>query len=246
MRRTILIGDVHGCLEELKALLDKLNYSPRDRLIFLGDLVDKGPDPAGTLRFIRSLNVEGVVGNHDEKHVRWRKHEKRRMETGKKNPMSLSARQQEENKAFSEDDLTWIKSLPLFIRMEEAGTRWVFVHGGLQSGKCVEDQDPNRVIRLRYLNEDDDPVLLDKDGNPPEGSFFWTERWKGPESIVYGHVVHSLESPRLDTFPGGMCLGIDTGCCHGGMLTAFVLPSREIVQVQAQRMYVKPGWATES
>lgn len=247
MKRTILVGDVHGCLEELKDLLDKLKYSSADRLILLGDLVDKGPDPVGVLRFARSQRIECVLGNHDEKHVRWRKHEQRSKGTGKANPMVFTPRQKEENALFSEEDLAWIKALPLFIRLEEeGGTKWVFLHGGLQAGIPIEKQDPGRIIRLRYLDEEGDPVLLDKDGNPPEGSIFWTERWKGPESVVYGHVVHSLESPRLDSFPGGMCLGLDTGCCHGGALTALVLPSREIVQVQARKMYVKPGWATES
>jgi hypothetical protein len=80
-------------------------------------------------------------------------------------------------------------------------------------------------------------------GAPPDGHL-WATRWPGPESVVYGHVVHDLAHPRLDEpRPGVFCYGIDTGCCFGGHLTALILPERQFVQVPARAAYMRftPG-----
>jgi len=79
MSRTLIVGDVHGCLDELETLLDKLKPSKEDTLIFLGDLVDKGPRSADVVRLVHSLsndlsNVTLIMGNHEEKHRRWWHH----------------------------------------------------------------------------------------------------------------------------------------------------------------------------
>ena len=76
--RYILIGDVHGCLTELQALLGRIAPRPDDTLVFLGDLVDKGPESPGVVRWVRHLSrlyhVVLIEGNHEEKHRRWRQH----------------------------------------------------------------------------------------------------------------------------------------------------------------------------
>jgi hypothetical protein len=66
----------------------------------------------------------------------------------------------------------------------------------------------------------------------------WATRWPGPESIIYGHHVHGLDEPRVDVPCAGVrCVGLDTGCCYGGRLSALVLPAEEIVSVQARARY---------
>jgi hypothetical protein len=66
----------------------------------------------------------------------------------------------------------------------------------------------------------------------------WATRWQGPESVLYGHAVYDLATPTRDEpAPGVVCLGLDTGCCFGGRLTAAILPSLELVQVQARAQY---------
>lgn len=72
MSRQIVIGDVHGCVEELKSLLRDLSPSRTDRVLFLGDLMDKGPDGPACVRLVRESGYAMILGNHEEKHVRYR------------------------------------------------------------------------------------------------------------------------------------------------------------------------------
>ena len=77
--RTLVIGDVHGCLDELRALLVRCSFDgASDRLVLLGDLLDRGPDPVGCVQFARELGAESVVGNHEETHLRFRSHRPKR------------------------------------------------------------------------------------------------------------------------------------------------------------------------
>src|ERR1700721_1393367 len=96
MQRTLAIGDVHGCLEELRELLRVARYrADTDRLVFVGDLVDRGPDPVGVVREVRALANAGdvlvMMGNHEEKLVRWFKREDEERTLGKKNQMTPPA-----------------------------------------------------------------------------------------------------------------------------------------------------------
>ena len=79
-KRVICVGDIHGCLEEFDELLRTLQYNKeREQLILLGDLMDRGPDPVGCVRRARELDLACIMGNHEEKHLRWRRHEKKRL-----------------------------------------------------------------------------------------------------------------------------------------------------------------------
>ena len=236
--RTIVIGDVHGCIDEMRALVDAVSFRKgADRLVFVGDLTDRGPDPAGCVRFARELGAEGVESNHDEKHVRFRKHEANRLATGKKNPMKLSPERAAENAAMSDDDIAWIRGLPQVLHI---APNMVVVHAGLEPAFKVADQS-DAVIRVRYVNDAGEMVGY-KEGSldQPADTVLWASRWKGPESVIYGHAIHSMTEPRIDRFEGGACYSIDTGCVYGGRLTAaVVVPGHEVefVQVQAARAY---------
>ena len=71
-KRTIFIGDIHGCVEEFDEMLAKLSYNPQeDRVILLGDLVDRGPDSAGLVKKAREMKLECLMGNHEHKFVKW-------------------------------------------------------------------------------------------------------------------------------------------------------------------------------
>src|SRR5262245_51053612 len=115
MRRHIVVGDVHGCIEEFDELLRGLEYRPGlDDLGLLGDLMDKGPDPVGVVRRAREIGARSVLGNHDEKHLRWRAHESRRATSPSyKNPMRpFPEKMRGENAALSDDDIAWLGALP--------------------------------------------------------------------------------------------------------------------------------------
>ncbi len=250
--RTIVVGDVHGCLDELRELLRTVEHRPgTDRLVLIGDLVDRGPDSRGVIREAMRLGAECVMGNHDEKHVR----HARKMALS---PDSRVGFRTEEERGFyatlSPDELTWLSSLPDYIRL---GPSLVAVHAGCLPDRPVEAQPQRALHRCRYVERvtvKNKNFRLDKDGkyNPgrkdseyievwemarmrivetergngflrPRGSIWWTERWNGADSIVYGHNV--FDAPRLSEpmEPTGIfCLGIDTGACFGMTLTAAV------------------------
>lgn len=249
MSRVIVVGDVHGCLEELRELVDKVGPGSDDRVLFLGDFLDKGPDGAQCVAFVRQNGFEAVKANHEEKHLRWRKHEDRRRENPKYvNPMRpLGPRALAQNALLSDEDVAWLRSLPAYSRFAPG---WVAVHGGVLPGLAIEDQDEEDLLRTRWIGWDEKkgkykPIATDYD-NPgqPKGSFHWTEKYDQPENIVVGHEAHSLTEPLVRAGKnGGTSFCIDTGCVHGGRLTALVLdPNGEVsfVQVQARDVYDPP------
>jgi len=241
--RTLIIGDVHGCLEEFQALLGKVSFvQGQDRLVSLGDLLDRGPDPVGCVKFAREMGALAVKSNHDEKAVRWGAHEVKRKDTGKKNPMKVSPEKVAQYQALSEQDIQWLAALPLSLDLGDG--LWA-VHAGMEPAFPLSEQS-DAVIRVRYVDDGTRGKLGEMVGfsegslEQPSDTVYWTEQWKGPESIVYGHAVHSLVDPRVDSFPGGKCYGIDTGSCFGGRLTCMVwIPGQEpeFVQVQAAKEY---------
>lgn len=239
MARTIFIGDIHGCLDELRELERVLSITSSDNVIALGDLMDRGPDPVGVVRYLRGRGWQSILGNHDEKHIRWRRHELNRKLSGKSNPMQpMGPVRGAQNDALSDDDVAWLRSLPVTIQ----GPGWVAVHGGMEP-KPLSDQRADRVLRTRFINLDSrESAPVQSDLSQPPNSTFWSEIWPGPQTIVYGHAVHSLESPRIDDHGSFRCFGIDTGCCFGGKLTALVtsddLQTWKIVQVDSFKEYV--------
>ena len=255
----VVIGDVHGCLEELDELLKLISYNPNQmRVVLLGDLLDRGPDPVGCVRRVRELSLECVLGNHEDKHIRWHKHEKKRLETGKANPMKhMAPEAMAANEALNDQDWTFLKNLPVKIHLVD---QWWTVHAGCEPRYSLEKQDPKQIMRVRYVNADGIAQSLNHDLSQPEGTVYWDQLWKGPESIIYGHCVHHLKEIRQTIKDGVSCIGIDTGCCFGGHLTAAFLNgsttlsddeaansttySVDIVQVKAKKNYYK-GYGDE-
>lgn len=228
MTKTIIVGDIHGCLEELDELL-KIAHRPGHRLIFAGDLVDRGPDPAGVLRRARELNAESVMGNHEEKHLRYRRHElRRRVDPVYKNPMQpFSAQRLSEHESFSDEDWEYMARMPLHIRIGN----WLVVHAGLEPRPFSEQPD-NVLLRCRYVALATGKMLsLDQeDLFTSDKAAYWSTVWPGPESVIYGHHVH--QGPAIDTPADGVtCVGIDTGCCFGHSLTAAILIGGEVVDI---------------
>lgn len=236
MSRILAVGDVHGCLEEFQELLKLVSYRRGvDTVVQVGDLMDRGPDPVGCVRYAREQGFKVIRGNHEDKHIRWRKHEQSR--GLKKNPVrGISGIRAEQNLALSDDDIQWLSALPLKIELRKG---LIAVHAGLEPAFSLAQQS-SAVSRVRYVNEAG-VMVGSKNFDKPEGAALWSTRWRGPDSVVYGHAVHSLVDPRIDRFGGvGACYGIDTGCVFGGRLSALVVTQDsciEIVQVQAKAVY---------
>lgn len=243
--RFIVVGDVHGCLEELNELLLKVEYrgGDKDCLVFAGDLVDRGPDPVGCVRRARELQAGCVMGNHEEKHIRWRNWETKIVNgEAKKNPMRrFDETRMVEHNNLSKEDMDYLMAMPRTICLGFP-INWVVVHAGFESnGVPWSEQSRDSVCRVR--NVDDAGKVASNSKNPlidVPGSVPWAVRWQGPENVIYGHAVHSRTEPRVDAHDGYACYGIDTGCVFGGRLTALVLQDGkppEFVQVQAKREY---------
>lgn len=238
--RTIVVGDVHGCIEELDELLRTTQFKPgEDRLIFVGDLLDRGPDSVGVVRRARELRVEAVQGNHEEKYLRFRLRE-REVLAGKRpeNKMQFPPAKRAIFAALDDDDWAYLEAMPLMLRLDD-GT--MVVHGGFEPGLSVHQQRPDKVVRLVYVGDDGMMVKhADDFRKRPEGSRRWAELWPHFD-VVYGHAVFSLSNPTIDHVGPVTHWNIDTGCYAGGRLTAWV---RELdrapvfVQVQAKRCYL--------
>lgn len=213
-----------------------------DRVILLGDLIDRGPYPVGVVKRARERGWESILGNHDEKAARWLRYEAIHRSGGKPNPMRpIPAERRAEWESLSDEEADWLRNLPMILESDG----WFFVHAGFEPGRTLDAQRKDRVIRVRYVNDKGEMVpYADGSLDQPPDTVYWTEQWKGPKNVVYGHAVHSLEAPRIDDRGGVLCVGIDTGCCFGGRLTAMIIQDggHEFVQVPARREYMKrPG-----
>ena len=200
--RVICVGDVHGCLTEFEELLARLDPRPDDRVILLGDLLDKGPEPYGCLRLAIDRGFDCVASNHEERHARWWWMERRqqavderryeRYWAGDRDALDREGvlnvmrpwhdpRDLETNRRLTEGDVRWIETRPPWISIVPG---WIAVHGGLQPGVALAQQDPRKVMRLRWVKADGSHVPADYETpgwTPPEGARHWTEGWTGPE-----------------------------------------------------------------
>ncbi len=210
--RIIVIGDIHGCADEFAALIDKLAPTRSDRIILLGDLVNRGPDSAGVLALARRHAHRALLGNHELRLLNYRR-------TG--DPTHLKRSDYDTLGQLSAADWSYLARMPLTFHVPELDT--VLVHGGFLPFRPWRGQPARIVTRIQVVGPDGEPHKLSDYPDAPH----WSELWNSPPFVVYGHTPHPVPVRRR------WSLGIDTGCVRGGALTACVLPGREIVQVGA-------------
>lgn len=241
--RTIIIGDVHGCYDELNQLLvHELRFQREDRVILLGDLVDRGPKSHEVLRFAEAFKFEVILGNHDEKHLRYHTHEQKvKAYPTYRNPMRpFTGHHLEVHKSLTQEDFNFIRTFKPFIRISD---KFVAVHGGLLNGVKVEDQDQRDMIRRRHIYTETgrSATLVPDTHQPPIGSAFWADIYKGPDFVFYGHHVHGLE----DVHHTSNAVGLDTGACFGGRLSAAIIENgiwADVVQVESEEYQEFAAW----
>lgn len=234
-RDTFVIGDLHGTLEEAKELLDKIKYDPaKVRLIFLGDLIHRGEHSKGCVDLVRSLKAECVRANHEDKVIRYYKHEQARKKSGTPNPMNPSKHHLEIYNSLDTDDILWMDSLPLMIELKKNAYA---LHAGIEPGRSFDKQDPAQVIRVRYVDKDGMAVALNKDKSQPKGTEYWADVWNGNISFVYGH--NAKDKIVITENKNNTCYGIDSGCVYGHYLTGMFWERKEFVQVKARKVYWK-------
>ena len=220
MPRTIFIGDAQGCLTELRELVEeKIRPSTGDRVIMLGDLINRGPDSAGVVRYVIENGFECVMGNHEYRYVRrWNE------------PVWGGA---DIHAILNEDQRAWINALPFFIEEEN----FVAVHAGLLPGmtaaQTLASADGKRAIgQVRTIAADG---AWTSEHSAPGGAPWWSF-YRGKKPVFYGHwAEQGLALARNDTY------GLDTGCNYGRELSGYCLETGELFQVKARRNYVDPG-----
>lgn len=218
--RVIAVGDIHGCAREFEQLIARLELTRHDRLILLGDLVNRGPDSAAVIALARQHAHRSLLGNHELRLLNYRR-------TG--DPTHLKKTDYDTLSQLSDKDWEFLGHMPLTYSVPEYET--VLVHGGFLPGRPWRGQPAGVVTRIQVIGPDGEPR---KRADFPD-SPHWSQSWIGPPFVVYGH------TPGLDPVRTRWSLGIDTGCVNGGALTACVLPGRELVQVQAERKYFGNG-----
>lgn len=222
MARTLIVGDVHGCLRELDTLLSRFERGPGDQVVFVGDLVAKGPDSKGVVARARALGAQAVRGNHDERFLAWH----RAVQEGRP-PPDLGAAARAACETLNDEEWAWLASLPYVLRLPEHGV--LVVHAGLVPGRPLEAQEPEHLLHMRSIRPDGTVSSRVDDGVP------WASRWSGPQEVVFGHdALRGLQRHAH-------AIGLDTGCVYGGRLTGYVLPDRALMAVPAERVWSPPG-----
>ena len=230
------IGDVHGCLTELMELLTTLGYSidgsqfvppPGRRAVFLGDLVDRGPDTPGVLRLVMGMVAAGtalcVPGNHDEKLGRALRGEKVKAVHG----LERSLEQFEnESPEFRREVADFIRSLVSHYVLDDG--KVVAAHAGMK--EAFQGRASGRVRAFALYGETTGET--DEFGLPVRLN--WAAEYRGRAVVVYGHTP----VPQAEWL--NRTIDIDTGCVFGGKLTALRYPEMDVVSVTAHQVYSEP------
>ena len=269
--RTIVIGDVHGCLDELKALLSECKYDAKTtRVVLVGDLVNKGPKSAECVRYVRNSGFACVRGNHDDVALfAWERRTAERMDGGS----ALSSQQDDKYAyvdAFDAADVAFLRELPHTLRLPEFGA--LVVHAGLVPGVALDAQEPAAMITIRNLlpqeGADCVPPQTEENEEAPKpaapgrrwsekakAGVAWAPEWRPDAEALEGvsHIIFGHDARRgLQLAP--YATGLDTGACYGNRLSAIILDraraapaadgellDRRIVSVPSHRVYSKPA-----
>ncbi|HLG12101.1 MAG TPA: polynucleotide kinase-phosphatase [Dehalococcoidia bacterium] len=235
-----IIGDVHGCYAELTALLANLGYELEEeggsiqvaapngrRAIFLGDLVDRGPDTPRVLRLVMSMVRAGtalcVPGNHDVKLMRALQGKNVQRTHGLEESL---AQLEAESNEFKQEVIRFIDGLISHYVLDEG--RLVVAHAGMK--QAYQGRASSRVRDFALFGETTGET--DEYGLPVR--YNWASEYRGRATVVYGH------TPVVEPAWLNRTICLDTGCVFGGRLTALRYPENELVSVPSARVYYEP------
>ena len=214
--RIIAIGDIHGCHQEFSELLTLLQLKPADRLILLGDLVNRGPHSIKVIELAQKHNAIALLGNHEARLLKAYR---------RQDPSGLRANDLLTYQKMRTKDWHFLEGMKLTHEEPELDT--VFVHGGFLPKGSWKKQPLEVVTRIQSIDKDGVPR---KRREAPD-ALPWADFWTGPPFVIYGH------SPRAEVYKRDWSLGLDTACAMGGKLTAYILPEKHIIQVYAHQSY---------
>jgi serine/threonine protein phosphatase 1 len=214
--KTLIVGDIHGCHAELRELLERARLGPDDRLVSVGDVVNRGPETPQVLELLLARpRTQVVLGNHEWKHLQ-----------GHQSRSALITRWQCGPELYGRA-LCWMRGLPRCLDLGDL----VVVHWGFESGPGCEDQNPEVLTGT----EAGELYLTARYGSPR-----WYEHYSGPRKVVFGH--HGYAEGVRD----GLTWGIDGGCVYGGKLIGLLLPDWELISVPSREDHwsrLRAAWA---
>ena len=245
-----IIGDVHGCGDELEALLQQLGYVAQEnnsnldttsntfwdypiythpqgrKAIFVGDLVDRGNRIVDTLKLVHNMQEANsalcILGNHENKLMRKLDGKNVKLNHGLEQTMAELQSIMPEQQEIN----TWLKSLISHYVLDDG--KLVVAHAGLRAE--LQGRGSGYVRNFALYGETTGEI--DEFGFPVR--YQWANEYRGKALVVYGHVP-VLEAQWLNN-----TVDIDTGCVFGGKLTALRYPEQELVSVKAARTYYEP------
>jgi protein phosphatase len=247
VERCDVIGDIHGCYDELVDLLRELGHedlldpdiSParegeKPRLVFVGDIVDRGDKIVPALRLVHRLCTRGhaltVVGNHDDRFLRWLCGRKVQIRHGLEESVAqFEAIAEPERSRWRDELIEFISMLPWALHLDRG--RLIVAHAAWHA-ELHDERSPDRLRAYTMYG----PTT----GNTtPEGfpeRIDWAPNFEGPELVVFGHQVY--DAPYWHEH----AIGIDTGCVFGGALTSLRYPEMEIVSIRSRgARYLRRG-----
>ena len=201
--RVFVVGDIHGCLEILKRLMDTIPWNPfHDRLIFIGDYIDRGEDPKGVVDYILALksysvSVQCLIGNHEVMFLDYLKgndQEQYLLKGGWRTVQSYKAADHEQKLDVPPEHMTFYESLETFIELD----KYYIVHAGFRPGVALDEQSLEDIVWIR------DPFIQ--------------SRHDFGKRVIFGH------TPFHEPFIMDNKIGIDTGAVMGNRLTCLELP----------------------
>lgn len=211
--KTFIIGDIHGCLDMLERLMDRIAWSQdKDTLIFLGDYIDRGEDPKGVVDYLLGLSksssrVECLKGNHEAMFLDFLLGKNREMFLANGGWKTLASYgiydPKTDESSIPPDHLAFYKSLKLYLEMDE----YYIVHAGFSPGLAIKKQTEEDMIWIRR-------------------SFIYSDYDFG-KKVIFGH------TPFNEPLITNNKIGLDTGAVYGNKLTCLELPEERFYAIEA-------------
>jgi len=219
--RIIFVGDIHGCVDEFNHLLHEARYNmATDVLVLVGDLVNKGYDSVGVVRRAMQLKAHCVLGNHDAALIARADHIRDgeidpTQPPHKDDPMTATAA------ALPRDCYQFLTTLPHIIKVPQFDI--IVTHAGLNPNLPLENQNLWELLHMRRV------LPNGRVTDAQNGGDLWATKWKGPETVIFGHDARTgLQQHKY-------AIGLDSGCCYGGTLTAYIMPGKRFVKVPGSK-----------
>lgn len=216
--RTLVVGDVHGCALELRHLVA---LAQPDRVVMVGDLFTKGPDPVGVWECIRDGGYEAVRGNHDERLLRIASGQSLGDRPGR---ACLSALRRADTAV-----VPWLRQLPLFHKVHG----WMVVHAGMDPSGKRKRTTQRMALNMRTFPPSNPQAPL------------WHQQYHGTRRVIFGHDARR-GLVRVEREGAPHLIGLDTGCVYGGSLSGYLIQEDRIYQVPARRVYLAVGITEEA